>query len=677
MSAGPEEGRPDPAVDQLLDGYLVELAQNGTADLDVWAARIARGELRERFRREALAEEFAWRAGRGEAVVLEVFAARLPHEVDRKAFVELVRANRLAEQALPPQYAPGALLGDRYRIRSILGRGGMSVVFAAWDQELERDVAIKVFNAQAQAGSAGEWESIARAEAAALARLDHPNVVRVQDIHRDRAHTYIVMDKVDGIDLARAIDELRRQETEDHADPAQRPERLRAIVEDALPREGAGRPTLDRIDAKSWPRSVARILAPVAAGIDVAHRLGQVHRDLKPNNVLLRRGADPVVLDFGLSSRVQPGAEESAVLRGTPEYFAPEQARDLKSGSDVRTDVYQLGLVLYEMLSLERAQTREKTEDILRFLARVSLGPDERVEALSSSVPRALRAICARALSAQVTQRYAAAGEMARDLERFVAGLPNEHARTGGAHAAWQRATWLVKKPAFAALVLGGLALGGGVWMRADAAGREGSEIFSLFHYSPIAKTPVTIGWLQELLEIPAQSEEELLGVEIRSPAPTWVYALGVTVDEQGQRGVFPRYPREFGVAESGPREWAFWIEANEPTLIEVYRFNGKDPQEGVLAITRDERSEPIEQWLATLDAEMRSSKPMKPVPYERAMATFERIADTKMRGLTEATQADREFFKNLVFKRAASEGESGDGRIKWFQQILQVSRKK
>jgi serine/threonine protein kinase len=643
----------------------------------VWAARLARGELRERFRREALAEEFAWRAGRGEAVVLEVFAARLPHEVDRKAFVELVRANRLAEQALPPQYAPGALLGDRYRIRSILGRGGMSVVFAAWDQELERDVAIKVFNAQAQAGSAGEWESIARAEAAALARLDHPNVVRVQDIHRDRAHTYIVMDRVDGIDLARAIDELRRQEIEEHADAAQRPERLRAIVEAALPREGAGRPTLDRIDAKSWPRTVARILAPVAAGIDVAHRLGQVHRDLKPNNVLLRRGADPVVLDFGLSSRVQPGAEESAVLRGTPEYFAPEQARDLKSGSDVRTDVYQLGLVLYEMLSLERAQEREKTEDILRFLARVSLGPDERVEALPPSVPRALRAICARALSAQAAQRYASAGEMARDLERFVAGLPNEHARTGGAHAAWQRATWLVKKPAFAALVLGGLALGGGVWMRAEAASVWTPPAILALHYTPGAQGADTIGRTQESLRIGKDSATEILGAQIDAPSPCVVYSIGLTGNARGERGVYPRKPRVLNTPRTN--DWAFVIAEPGVVQLESYRFNGEDPEEGVLVLARKDRSDAIERWLAQLDAESARTGVVKPVPYERAMAAFEQIAETTLRGAAaegaDTTAADVEIFKNFVPKSAASEGVSRDGRMKWFQQILRITR--
>lgn len=680
MSPAPREQDPDPAVDDLLDGYLIELARNGTADLDVWAARLARGEQRERFRREALAEEFAWRSSRGEAVVLEAFAARLAQESDRKKFVELVRANRLAEQALPPQHAPGALLGDRYRIRSILGRGGMSVVFAAWDLELEREVAIKVFNAQAQAGSADEWEGIAHGEAAALARLDHPNVVRVHDIRRDRAHTYIVMDRVAGLDLARALDELKREEVEEQADPSRRPARLRALLRKSVPApaENAPRPTTDRIDGKSWPRTVARILAPVAAGIETAHQLGQVHRDLKPNNVLLRAGADPVVLDFGLSARIRPGSEESAVLRGTPEYFAPEQARDLKSGSDVRTDVYQLGLVLYEMLSLERAQAREKTEDILRFLARVSLGPGERVDALPNSIPLALRAICARALAPQVTQRYASAGQMARDLERFVAGLPNVHARTSGAHAAWQRTTWLAKQPAFAALVVGALALGGGAWMRAEAAGRWVAPAISPFHFASGATGPAAISRSQVELAIPAASDREILGAEIDASAPTWIYSLGVTGSGKadGSRVVFPVRPRFLRGPER--KEWALHIAEPGTVQVDAYRFDGNDPEEGVILLARGDRSRAIESWLTDLEGRYRRTG--QPIAYETAMADFQRIADTNLRGPAEdgadASEADRELFRNFAPTSVASEGVTDDGRMKWFQQVLRISRK-
>jgi serine/threonine protein kinase len=676
MSEPSDAARTTRSIAELLDGYLDEVARAGTADLDLWAAQIERGVPRERFRREALAEEFTWRSSRGEAVVLEAFAARLADESDRKVFGELVRANRLAERTLPPQYAPGSVLADRYRIRSILGRGGMSVVFAAWDDCIQREVAIKVFNAQAVAGSADEWEAVAQREGTALARLDHPNVVRVYDIRRDRAHTYLVMDRVAGVDLGRALDDLARAERHDGADPARRPERLGTFIASALPHdpEHAARPTTNRIDARSWPRTVARILAPVVRGIASAHALGQVHRDLKPNNVLLREGADPVVLDFGLCVRVHPGAEDSAVLRGTPEYFAPEQARDLKSGSDVRTDVYQLGLVLFEMLSLERAQARARTEEILRFLARVSLGPQERVDALPKTIPRALRAICAKALDPDVDERYASADALAQDLERFAAGLPNSFARTGAAHASWQRATWLAKKPVFVGAIVGLVALGG-AWMRVEAAGKQGQPVFSAFQYSPDTHRFRAISARENSLEMSAESAQEYLGVEVRAPKPAWIYALGVCGGSDGRRGVYPRAPSSPEHVGTQAPAWGVHLESTEPTPLAVYGFDGRDPLEGILVLALEERSSSIEAWLDELQQSVRASQ--KPVAYETAMATFERLANTNMRGAVDLDpfMANRAVLENLDFEIAVTEGASKDGRLAWFQQILHIRR--
>jgi len=676
--------RVDTDVDQVLDGYLGELARIGTADLDVWAAKLARGDVRERFRREALAAEYNWRLSGGEVPALEAFAARLPRDEDRQAFLSSVQASHIAQAALPPQYSPGALLGDRYRIRSVLGRGGMSVVFSAGDQELERDVAIKVFNALAHAGSAGEWEQIAHSEAAALARLDHPNVVRVHDIRRDRAHTYIVMDRVRGIDLARALDELSRQEAKAGANPASRSQRLRELLATTRPdeeREDA-RAIVDRIDSKSWPRTVARILAPVAAGVDHAHRLGHVHRDLKPNNVLLRAGADPVVLDFGLSARVRPGADDSAILRGTPEYFAPEQARDLKTGSDVASDVYQLGLLAYEMLALERAQSREKGEDIFRFLARVSLGVHHRLASLPAGVPRSLRAICARALEPKPGDRYASAGEMACDLERFVAGLPNQHARTGRAHGALQRTVWTLRRPAFAALVLGMLALGVGAWMRAEAAGIwvPPSIAMSAYSRSETGASTVAIAKDADTLSIAPDAKENLLGIEVEARSPSWVYTLGVTGNAARERGVYPLRPRLFGQPESDDPPWAVKVDVDALARVMAYPIDGKDPEEGLLVLALEEPSPAVESWLAQLDGSVRSSGAA--VPYAQAMREFEEVAKINVRGLAQrapgSIEAEVELLKNMKVADSgqATEGLSRDGRIKWFQQILRVRRK-
>ena len=111
---------------------------------------------------------------------------------------------------------------------------------------------------------------------------------------------------------------------------------------------------------------------------------------------------------------------------------------------------------------------------------------------------------------------------------------------------------------------------------------------------------------------------------------------------------------------------------------VEAYRFDGSDPEEGLLILAREERSSAIEGWLANLQSQYDLTK--KPVPYDRAMADFERIAKTTLRGVAadgpNASESDHEMFKNFVPKLAASEGVSRDGSTKWFQQILHVSRK-
>ncbi len=676
MTANHDSNGPEEQLTRALDGYLLALAQHGAADLEGWAGTLPLGEMRDRFRREALAEEYAWRVSRGEAVTLESFLARLPRAVDRKAFQNIVRANQLAGRTLPAQLAPGVMLANRYRILAPLGRGGMSVVFAASDTELGREVAIKVFNAQGQAGTAEEWESIAHAEAAALARLDSPNLVRVLDIRRDKAHSYIVMDLVRGLDLSKVLDELVREEKAG-APPARRPERLRALLErsrDATPEEEA-RALVDRIDDRSWPRTVARILATVAEAIGLAHGQGLVHRDLKPNNVVLRPGGDPVVLDFGLSAPVRPLGEDSGALRGTPEYFAPEQARNLRSGSDVRTDTYQLGLVLYELLSFERAQSRGETEDVLSFLARVSAGPARQVAALGSAVPRSLRAICAKALAAKPEERYATAAQMAEDLRRFVRGLPNVHASTGFVHGAALRAGWAARRPAFAALVLGVAALGLGAYMRAEAANRWSPPALSTFHFQRGWSTVQPIGTV-EAVEMSPASERELLGVSIEAPSDTWVYAAAITGGGPNGLSFLPLRPRRLNSSEE-PAQWFQFVKEGSRAEFECWWFDGADPEEGVLFMARAERSPDIELWFDQLERQ-RIERTL-PVAYADAMRTFEALAGPARGGYTPdqiPTEERLEVFRNLVPRQGAQQDVSKDGRMKWIQQVLQVRKK-
>jgi beta-lactam-binding protein with PASTA domain len=209
----------------------------------------------------------------------------------------------------PPVENADHIVANRYRLREQLGRGGMGVVWRARDERLERDVALKVLHPWV----ADDEDLRARfeREAAALARLEHPNVIRLYDVLEDQGQTVLVLELVEG-------------------------DGLHTVV---------ARRTLD------W-NETRRLLAPVAAALAHAHARGVVHRDLTPSNVLVERGTGRVVVtDFGLArlARGATTAPVSGVLAGTPEYWAPEQAAGTETGP--ATDLYALGCLLFQLLS--------------------------------------------------------------------------------------------------------------------------------------------------------------------------------------------------------------------------------------------------------------------------------------------------------------------------------------
>ncbi len=203
----------------------------------------------------------------------------------------------------------GHIVANRYRLRDQLGRGGMGIVWRAHDERLGREVALKVLHPWV----ADDEDLRARfeREAAALARLEHPNVVRLYDVLEDRGQTVLVLELIEG-------------------------DGLHALV---------GGRTLGWDEAR-------RLGAPVAAALAHAHARGVVHRDLTPSNVLVERGTGRVVVtDFGLArlARGTTTAPVSGVLAGTPEYWAPEQASGGETGP--ATDLYSLGCILFQLVS--------------------------------------------------------------------------------------------------------------------------------------------------------------------------------------------------------------------------------------------------------------------------------------------------------------------------------------
>lgn len=264
--------------------------------------------------------------------------------------------------------------GD-YELIEEIGHGGMGVVYRARQHALDRDVALKLL-------SAGQWATeqlldTLRAEAQHAANLQHPNIVIVYAIGEHAGLPYYAMQLVGGNSLSQRLD-----------------------THGPMP-----------------ARDAAQLLRTIAEAVDYAHRLGVLHLDLKPGNLLLENDGTPRIADFSLARRLGQVVDD-ADLAGTPNYMAPEQA--MVGGAELtpRTDVWVLGAVLYEVLTGHppfEGRDIEHTLDLLRT------GTVRRPSRFTA-IPVDLEAICMHRLARDPTQRYASARALADDLGRFLEG---------------------------------------------------------------------------------------------------------------------------------------------------------------------------------------------------------------------------------------------------------------
>ncbi|NQT15878.1 MAG: serine/threonine protein kinase, partial [Planctomycetes bacterium] len=346
-----------------------------------------------------------------------------------------VVATTIGRQPREPPAASTAPTPDRFEVLEELGRGGMGVVYKARQEGLNRLVALKMI----LAGGHADEESLRRfqAEAEAVAKLHHPNIVQIHEIGQHEGRPFFALEYVDGGTLH---------------------ERL------------AGTPLL--------PRDAAELTEQLARAVDYAHQRGIVHRDLKPANVLLEQSGEstaesqtqrgsssgvrrstiaarpsprPKITDFGLAKQTESdsGQTRSGAIVGTPSYMAPEQAAGHTKEVGPLADVYSLGAILYETLT---GRPPFKASTVVETLQQVTSQDPVPPTRFQTAVPRDLETICLKCLEKDASKRYATAGELADDLRRFLEGVPITARPVSTTEHVWR---WARRNKAIAASLAG------------------------------------------------------------------------------------------------------------------------------------------------------------------------------------------------------------------------------
>ncbi len=474
---------------------------------------------------EILAEEFVERRRRGETPTLAEYVQRHPELADeiRAVFPALLlmdKADPCSSELSRARYAsvshahPGipTQLGD-FRILREVGRGGMGIVYEAEQLSLGRRVALKVlpWRSQANQGDLGRFER----EAKAAARLHHTNIVPVYGVGTDQGIHYYAMQFIQGQALNEVLAELKklRRERAVTLAPEERSEHAHVSAAEVVARsllrgqEAAGtqvqrghggfcraspaqafrcdskrprpaRPHLgsgtlpgqdqsaSRYAQRAYWRSLARVGVQAAGALAYAHTEGVLHRDVKPSNLLLDARGHVWVADFGLAKTVESDdLTATGDIVGTVRYMAPER---FQGRADARSDVYSLGLTLYELAALTPAFSETDRHQLIQ---KVTSEEPPHLRRLVPMMPRDLCTVVHKAMDKDPARRYASAAALAEDLQRFLDDRPIKARPTGVMEVALK---WVKRRPAVAAL-LGLVAmvalagLGAFAWQYAEA----------------------------------------------------------------------------------------------------------------------------------------------------------------------------------------------------------------
>ena len=266
----------------------------------------------------------------------------------------------------------GKMLDNRYEILELIGTGGMANVYKAKCHRLNRMVAVKIL--KSDLADSAEFRRRFRDESRAVAQLSHANIVSVYDVSRKGELEYIVMELIEGITLKQYM---------------------------------------ERRGQMDW-REALHFITQIMRGLSHAHSRGIIHRDIKPQNIMILRDGSVKVADFGIACLADAGQTLTQEALGSVHYISPEQARGDRM--DARSDIYSSGVVLYEMLTNRLPFEGDSAVSVaIQHLSSVPLAPRD----INPDVPEALELICQKAMSPNIAKRYTSADAMLEDLEKF------------------------------------------------------------------------------------------------------------------------------------------------------------------------------------------------------------------------------------------------------------------
>lgn len=380
-------------IDQICDQFEAELVAKSNPRIEDYLKYVAKPD-RDQLLRELVALDFDFRRQR-QTVDFDEYFKRFPQSVDaiRDLPAELKsvapdQAETLAalpsKEASPSGSAAPKPPSSRFESLEVAGEGGFATVWKAWDTVMQRTVAVKIPHSM-KLGTRDLSEALREAQAAS--QLRHPNIVFVHEVNERDGVAFIVTDYIDGMNL----------------------------------RECQATGPLNC-------RQAVKLVTTLARAVQHAHERGVIHRDLKLKNIVVDKNGEPHIADFGLAKREgQPDMLAiQGLVMGTPAYMAPEQARADHSAVDRRTDIYSLGVILFELLT-GRTPFHGNEEELLE---QARNAPPPHPRSIKPAISIALDLICFKCLNKSAGERYQTAENLADDLDFFLVDKSPRHVRT-------------------------------------------------------------------------------------------------------------------------------------------------------------------------------------------------------------------------------------------------------